>query len=153
MILKPTRLNFLNKDDDNNFHHYEDANHDFQHDRVINKGNEYFLNISTNYTTHMQFQVGRNHVSTLKAQPYEKYDEDHAFLADNVNPEKTFEVTEIQFNKLILFLQALKERELQTFIVIYLAPQHFIMSLSRSNITTMFHFDVNHDRVLYFSFI
>jgi len=36
----------------------------------------------------------RKHVSTPKDQPYEKYDQDHAFL-DNLNPENTFEVTKI----------------------------------------------------------
>ena len=60
----------------------------------------------------MQFVSGRNNVSTQKDQPYEKYDAYHASLADNLNPKNTFEVTEIQFNKLILFSQTLKVREL-----------------------------------------
>ena len=37
-------------------------------------------------------------VSTQKDQPFEKYDEDHASLADNLNPKNTFEVTELYFN-------------------------------------------------------
>jgi len=42
-----------NKEHDNNFHHCEDASHDFLHDKVINRGNEDFFNISTNDTTQM----------------------------------------------------------------------------------------------------
>jgi len=46
------------------------------------------------YQRNIQVHIQHAKVGEEK-QPYEKYGEDHAFLADNLNPENTFEVTEI----------------------------------------------------------